>query len=341
MEGPAEARSGDELNYRFVVRNDGTGTASEVILRTTLPAQLKHGEGDDLEYEIDTLEPNEEREIVLTLVANKPGEEKFQAEVISTAESVVQRELPINVIGAQLKLERLGPERRYVGRPAEFQNIVTNDTRFEATDIVIRESVPDGMKFVSAKSGGEYDSRKRIITWEIPRIEAEKQVLLDVELIPETAGDQETVVEVQELKGFRSNVVKIVAVEDLHNITAETSRLDGAVQIGEKFKFSITIENRGTALAGGVQLVVKVPPEIKILEGGTKEENIVARRTSKNEVVYNPVEHIKPGEKKVFHLVLQGQEEITNGLVEGRVNYSGMKNPLIVSETVTIFSDSP
>lgn len=342
MDGPGEAKSGDELEYRYVVRNDGTGTASDVILRTVLPAGLKHTEGDDLEYEIGTLKPSEERTVTLAVVAAKPGDFKNIAEVSSAGDAMAERETDVRIIGSQIKVERMGPERRYLNSTAEFINIVTNETRFPAMNIEVREAIPDGMKFVSAGKGGQYDRSQHMIVWTIDRIEPEKQVNLDVQLMPEVAGEHQSLVEVHEERGFKSHLTRNVSIEHIHKIGADTSRLDGPVMVGARFQFSITIENQGTADATGVSLRVDVPEEIRILEGGSVEGNIVAKRLKEgNGIVFDTVAKIEPKQKKVFRLVLQGQQQITNGAIEGTLSYDSLKKPLIVSEAVTVVSENP
>lgn len=339
LTGPTEARLGDEVSFRYVVRNDGSGEAKDVILRSVLPESLKHSEGRDLEYEIESLASNEEREINLTVIAAEPGSFRNTAEITSAGVETATAQAEIHIVGAQLKVERLGPERRYVGKAAQFQNIITNETNFEATDAVVQERVPEGMKFVSAPSG-EYNPQTRLITWKLDRIAPGKQVLLDVELLPEAAGQLDAIVEVVENAGFRSRATRVVAIEDLHNVSADISRMDGPVAIGEKFTFTITLDNRGTATANEVQLTVQVPAQIKILAAGSKEQGIAARLGQGNTVVYNPVVKVAPDELKTFQLVLQGQEAVRNGVVKAQLKYAEMQEPLVVSESVTVYSDS-
>ena len=41
---------------------------------------------------------------------------------------------PVTVIGKQLQLERRGASRRFVGRPATYENVIQNETTFDAFD---------------------------------------------------------------------------------------------------------------------------------------------------------------------------------------------------------------
>lgn len=338
MTGPSDVRLGDEISFRFVIRNEGSGDARDVILRNVLPAGLQHPEGNDLEYEISLLPRGEEREVTLSVVAAEPGEYSSLAEVTSSGIAADSASLPITIVGAQLSLERLGPQRRYVGRAARYQNVVSNDTPFAAANAVVIERVPEGMRFVSASHNGEYNPAERLITWRIPQIPSGKQALLDVELTAERPGDMDSVVELIEEAGFRTRATKTIAIEDLHNVSADTSRLEGPVAVGEKFGFAIVVDNRGTAVATNVQLAVEVPAQITVLAAGTTE--LKATRTAGNVVRYASVLEIRPDEQQVFQLTLQGAAPVQNALIKAQVRYDGMPQPLVVSESVTVYSDS-
>lgn len=338
--GPKEVKVGDEVRLHYVIRNNGSGDASKVILRSVLPPGLKHSEGGDLEYEIDVLAAGDREEIDLTVVAAEPGHWNAVSEVTASGISADKATTGIDIIGSQLTIQRLGPDRRFVGRSAKFQNIIANETNFEANNAVVMEQVPEGMRFVTADNGGEFNPQTRQISWQIPRLAPGKQTVLEVELEALVAGQQQTAVEVIETAGFRSRATEntVVTVEDYENMTADISRQDAPVAIGETFGFTITIENRGTAVAKGVEMAIEVPQEIDVKAAGTR--SIPARRQG-NTVRYAIVPEIPPGEKMMFELKLQGQKPAQNAVVRASLKYEQMREPLIVSESVTIFDDRP
>ncbi len=339
---PKEVKVGDEVQLQYVIRNSGTGDASNVILRSVLPPGLKHPEGGDLEYEIELLQAGDQETIDLTVVAAEPGEQiRVTTEVTASGVSADQSTTDIAIVGAQLSIERLGPERRFVGRSATYQNIVTNETNFEAANAIVVEQIPEGMRFLSASHDGEYNPESRQVRWAIDRLLPGKQAVLEIELKAETAGQMETTVEVSENAGFRSRADEntVVTVEDLHNVTADISRQDEPVAIGERFGFTITIDNRGTAVARNVQMSVQVPPEIKVLAAGTRE--VAGKLMSGNLVKYDSVLTIQPDTNMTFQLTLQGQQGVRNALVQAYLKYDEMQEPLIVSESVTVYDDQP
>lgn len=340
--GPTEVKVGDEVPLTFTIRNRGTGDASNVILRSVLPVSLKHPEGGDLEYEIELLRAGDSETVDLTVVAAEPGDRILvSAEVTAAGMAAAKARAEVGIVGAQLSLTRLGPEKRYVGRSATYQNIVTNESRFEAVNATVVEVVPEGMRFVSASHGGEYDPDHRRIRWVIPRLAPGKQALLEVELTAEESGQLETQVEVTEEAGFRTPLTEntVVVVEDLHNVTADISRQDAPVAIGERFGFTITIDNRGTAVARNVEMSIRVPTEIRVLAAGTRQVrgNLVADNTVK----YSIVTEIQPGKSMTYQVTLQGEKPVRNAHVEAYLTYDEMPEPLIVSESVTVIDDRP
>jgi uncharacterized repeat protein (TIGR01451 family) len=340
--GPEEVRVGDEVALRFVIRNDGTADASNVILRSVLPPGLKHPEGVDLEYEISLLPAGGRETVDLTVVAAEPGDRiRINSELSTAGTAVSTTSTDISIVGAQLTIQRLGPERRYVGRTARFQNIVTNDTNFDATDAVVVESIPDGMKFVSAGADGQYNPDRREVRWEIPVVAAGRQQVLEIELEASAAGQMESLIEVIESAGFRSQAEDntVVTVEDFHNVTANISRQDEPVAIGERFGFTITVENRGTADARNVQLAIEIPEEIKPLAAGTRE--VPGDLVRGNIVRFARVERIAPQDKMTFQVTLQGQVAVRNARVQAFLKCDEMAKELIVSESITVFDDRP
>lgn len=344
LTGPPEVRMGDEVKYRYVVTNQGTGEARDVIVRSVLPSGLAHPEGNDLEYEILNLAPEESREVVLTLVGAEPGDHRTVAEVSARGGAKDQAELAISIIGAQLRVDRMGPQRRFVGRSATYENIVKNDTNFEARDAQVVEQIPIGMQFVSSSDQGDYNPQDRSVTWHIQRLTPGEQKSLKIELTALSVGSQQSVVTVVENSGFRDQAVAVTAVEDLHNVSADISRLDGPKQVGEMFGFSITIDNRGTGDATDVELVVEVPPELDVVGAGSAElrAGLVAGEQGRivpKVVRYSRIIRIQPQQQKEFELKLKGLAPVRNALVKAQVRYKQLEEPLIISESVTIYRD--
>ncbi|MEZ6045480.1 MAG: hypothetical protein R3C11_07835 [Planctomycetaceae bacterium] len=78
----------------------------------------------------------------------------------------------LTIGGNRLSLSRKGPKARYLGKDATFETTVTNDSETVARNVVVTEFVPEGMKFVAAGQGGQFDPVDHVINWIIPEIPA-------------------------------------------------------------------------------------------------------------------------------------------------------------------------
>jgi len=342
MDGPDKVQLGQEVAYRYILINEGSGEARDVFIRTLLPASggLKHSQGRDLEYEISAMKPGEQREIMLAVVAGEPGDHSAKVEVTASGRVAATAGWRTTVIGAQLQIVRRGPKRRFVNRSATYENIITNETTFEARDAKVVEQIPAGMQYINSDSGGVYDDNQHTVTWMINRLGAGQSEQLQLELMPMQAGNMESVVTILENVGIQSDdYVSTTVVEDLHNVSATISQLDGPLAVGEEFGFTINIDNRGTAEARDVNLRVKVPREIQVMAAGSKTVQAGLDPKEANTVQYNMIVRIEPGQQQAFELKLKGKQPVSNGMVEATVQYEHMNAPLVVSESVTVYDE--
>lgn len=339
---PREVKVGSEVKLRYIVTNSGDGAATDVMLRSDLPPGLRNPIGNDLEYNIDTMQPGEEREVELDVVAAEPGEFISTAEILAAGMAPQSTESSMRIIGQQIQVVRSGPQRRYVGRPAVYENILTNETSFDASEIRVVERVPEGMRFDKASHQGVYNPEKRLVTWDVNQIGPGETETLKIRLVAETVGDQESSVTVIENAGFETAARHTTAVEDLHNIGMRMSVLNGPVPVGREFGFDIVVQNRGTADATGVRLTIDVPDGVmgvSVGKGGPKATPSI--ESGHLQYHFDPLEKIESGQEMNFRINFKATRAISNGIVNARISYDQMQNELVTSEAVTASDEAP
>lgn len=336
-----EVKLGNETQLRFLARNEGDGTAHDVVLRSNLPAGLRHPIGDDLEYSIGTLEPNEEREVILDVVAAEPGNFSSRSEIIADGAASGSADTKIHIVGQQVEILRQGPPKRYVNRSAVYSNILTNDTAFPASDIVVVETVPSGMKFEKASHNGAWNPEDSTVVWRLRELPAGETTTLKIELLARTAGKQESTVTVIENAGFKSAATHITAVEDINHMGARISGNDRPVAVGEVFSFDITVQNRGTTQATGVVLTIDLPPGIKGMSTGKNGPQARPYREGDRTLIrFDPVE-IAASDEMVFRVNLKATGKMTDESVHARIRYDQTGKELVTTESVTAYFNGP
>lgn len=339
---PREVKVGSEVKLRYVVTNTGDGEATDVMLRSDLPDGLRNPLGNDLEYNIESMRPGEEREVELDVIAAEPGEFTSTAEILAAGMAPQSTENTLRIIGQQIQVVRRGPQRRYVGRSAVYENILTNETSFEASGIRVVERVPEGMKFDKASHNGVYNPQERAVTWSLAQIPAGETETLKIRLVAESSGDQESSVTVVENAGYETAARHVTAVEDLHNIGMRMSVLSGPVPVGREFGFDIVVQNRGTADATGVRLTIDLPDGIigvSVGKGGPRANPSI--ESGQLQYHFEPVDRIAPGREMMFRINLKASKRMSNGIVNARISYDQMTRELVTSEAVTVADDAP
>ena len=335
LQGAREARVGETMTFRYRVTNVGSGDASNVMIRNPLPTQLQHPAGNDIEYPVGDLPAGKSKDVELQLVAAGPGDIRNSAVVVADGGIQSPGEARVNILGAQLQVKRRGPARRFLGRRGEYENIVTNDTHRDADNATLVEYVPRGMKLENVFSGGQWNELKRTITWSIPRIRAGESLSFKAVLVPETAGNHESIVQVIEQAGFKSKANLTTQVVHLDNMGLQLSELSGPVAIGERVVFTINVKNRGTSTATRTVLMLDVPQEL----GPAEEAGPMEARQRGQRVEFAPIPQLAPGEQKRFQVAFTAKAMANDVRLRAFVKSDQMPKTLNTEESITIYDE--
>lgn len=105
---PERLNVGDACPIKFKITNTGEAKAMQVVLRESLPAELKHDEGRLLDHDLGSLEPGESREAQLTVTASAAGTAVHEAKLLVDGK----------VRGEAVERNVVIAERRPVPKPA-------------------------------------------------------------------------------------------------------------------------------------------------------------------------------------------------------------------------------
>lgn len=344
LTGPKEVMIGDAVVYKYRLTNEGSGEASNVIIRSALPKGLEHPQGPDLEYPIGSIPPGASRDVTLKLAAVQPGDLLNSAVVTADGGISKKVDAPITVIGQQLDISRRGPARRYIGRPGTYENVVVNVSRRRSVNAVVFEKIPPGMQFVSAGAGGQYDRNRRQVAWKINSLEPNQEKILQVTLKPTSSGEQASVVQVMEQSGLTMKKQSMTVVKNLMTMGLDISEVDAPVAVGEKMQFTIRARNRGTAATRNVRLAVFVPSEFQVRSAGPMGARPVRNAENGQEIQFDALESIEAGKSRDFTITLlaaqlaAGESE-SDVRLRAVIQSDEMQKPLQTERAIRIYSD--
>ncbi len=263
---PETAQVGQEVILKFTVKNSGKVIAHNVIIRNILPKMFSHSDGEDLEYEIGTMAAGETKEVALKISASQMGDGVNHASVTAKGGVTAKSKSPISVTGERLELVRRGPKTKFKGKEFIYSNTVQNKSRQTIKGARILEKVPEGLKFIGASNGGEYDEKKRIVSWNINSISPDETQEYKIKVVGYETGIKSSQVAVIDTNGARSIAKSETKIKGFSSLNLKLTSFDTPLTVGETIAVKVRAQNRGSASATNVQLNIQIPPELKLLE---------------------------------------------------------------------------
>ncbi len=264
LSGPSKARLGKPVVFEFSVRNNGTDTASGVVIRNLLPAGLTHPGGDDLEYAVGDLEPGASKSIRLSLTAAQEGEVVNRAVVTADGGVKVEESARVTIVGTDLVVSRTGPAKRYVGRTAIFTNVVANNGEVPLENVTIVETLPKEIDFVEAASGGQYNPAKHVVAWRVDRLGPKESRVLKVKLRPKSPGRYTCTISAKSETGAEASTEAETQAIGYSALGLDVEGGGPPVFVGDTVTFTVSPKNRGTTNAKNVVVDVTISPELEL-----------------------------------------------------------------------------
>jgi len=178
---PAYYNVGEDVVYTVTLRNTGPDTATGVVLTDTIPAGLS--------FVIATNGGTESGGVVTWNVGNLGLNEAFTALVTALVNAGTQGQSPTNTASAYnlqnptpvtatsdihvntapMTITKTAGQSSYnVGETVTYTIDVSNGVEVDtATGVVVTDTLPAGLTFLSASDGGVWDANTRTVTWTV------------------------------------------------------------------------------------------------------------------------------------------------------------------------------
>jgi uncharacterized repeat protein (TIGR01451 family) len=337
MNGPLETAVGDVPVYRFRVSNHGDGDASNVLVKSAIPNLFSHPSGSELEYDVGALQPGQTREFQLALSAVKAGQAATSVSVLSGGQEHDRVSADVVVLASRLSIERTGPERRFVNRPANYTTQVTNQSSEPLRNVTVVETLAAGMELAAVPEHGRYDPTRRTITWVAPQIGPQETRQFRSTLVTTDPGAYATSVQVWDAAGNKAEATSQLQVAGFSSLkvdVAQTSQQGGEVAVGEQVALRMTMANRGSAAASDVVAEFEIPPELEFVAARPEHYTLEDRK-----VRFEAVPQMDVNAQQVIDIVCvarqPGRPRIAASI------WSKEQNPIRQEEAVVVFREEP
>ncbi len=324
----------EQITVKIKITNQGSGAANDIVLFDSLPPQVRHPQGSELEFDVGNLKPNESREINLTLTGANPGRVSNTIAARGDGSVSAQAQVDFAVIAPALKVDVAGPKLRYLERRAVHTFTVANPGTATAHDIQLVSHLPSALKFVSANNSGYYDPKTHAVYWsleELPQGEAGSVKLVTVPVEP---GKHTLRVETKAERDLSDRKEEEIIVEGLAALFFEVVDLEDPVEVGGETTYEVRVLNQGTKTANNIRVAALLPPQLRALAAeGPTQSTVEAGR-----VIFAPLQRLAPKADSTFRIRVQGVEE-GDQRIRVQVQSDEMSSPVTKEESTNVYAD--
>ena len=253
---------GDNVTYTVKVTNDGIGDANNVVITDVLDKGLKFlNATGNFTYD-------EKTGIITWTVDLDKGETKtFNVNVTVLGYGVLPNTVAVGnktavrniTVPEIITVKEVNSSDIHIGDEITYTITVSNPGKINATNVVIRDILPEGLKFINASNGGVYDPVTGIITW-ILNITANSTVDLTADVCVNKSGNITNTVNV----GNKTSNCTIESgdIVDLEiHIVADKSE----IYVGDNVVYTVTVINNGPSDAINTIANILIPNALSIL----------------------------------------------------------------------------
>ena len=337
---------GDTVTYTVVVTNNGVVDAKQVVVRDILDKGLKFVKATG-EYTFD-----EDSRTVTWIVDLAKGESQtFYVAAVAEAYGVLTNDVTVgdNTASADVVVPEINPDKianitnPNFGDKVDYTVTVTNDGIGDAKDVVVRDVLGEGLKFVSATGNYTFDEVTRTVTWIVDLAKGESKVFSVIATVSGYGNVTNSLVVGNKTAGVNVTVPEINP-DKIANITNPN--------FGDKVDYTVTVTNDGIGDAKDV--VVR-----DVLGEGLKFVSATGEYTwDEDSRTVTWIVDLAKGESRTFYVdaIVSGYGNVTNSLIVGNKTISvnvtvpeiipdktvGIENPNFgdtVNYTVTVTND--
>lgn len=291
----------DPIVATFEVKNTGSGAASNVKIKDTLPAGLTTTDGKStIEFDAGTLASGQARQFSANLKAAKSG--KYENNATASADDGLtanSNTVATTVTQPQLKLAAECPTGGPVGRSGRnftFKFTVSN-TGDAGCSTTVTAPVPAGTTFVSADNGGTAGPNG--VTWNVGSLAAGASKAVSMTVKAVSAGSFSASASANCPCAGTVTANCTVATTGLPDIGTLITDDDGVVDVGVNHTFRYEVKNQGFVDLTNVKAVFT-------LDEGLSFVSSDAAANAAGQTITVNVGTLKPGDIKRFNIVAKG-----------------------------------
>ncbi len=301
---PAGAILCDNIPFKIVVTNSGTGTARNVRIVNTLPTGLLTTEGkSELLFDAGNLSEGQSRQFSTYLRAIKTG--KYVGKTVATATDLKSKSQENTIVVGKpvLTISKTGTEQQYAGKVVTYAITVTNKGDAPAKDIIVEDTIPRGVTSIKATAGAKLTSSRKVL-WRLGTLAPDASQKVRVSYVPTQVG---TLINKTTAIAYCAEVVTASAetsVTGISGVLLEVVDDEDPIEIGTNATYIIRVVNQGSAPATGISIVCGLEGNVRYVSSTGATTGLVEG----NMITFALLDSLAPKTKATWRVVVQALE---------------------------------
>jgi uncharacterized repeat protein (TIGR01451 family) len=327
---------GETATFTFTVSNTGDGPMEMVRFFALLGEGLEHSRGRRVDFEVGNLSPGESRNVQIICGTRGGGEQRCEGHAEAEGGMKIQHTATVHVVMPRLDLAIIGPGLRYLDRKATYTLKLTNPGDAPATNVSVTDTLPAGLKYLSASDGGRHDPSSRTVTWYVGEVAPGQSREVKVDVVATAIGDQKHHAMAQATRGVRVETDMMTVVEGLSSLVLDVSDTEDPVEVGSSMAYEIKLTNTGSKTENAIRLTCQLPDKMEFKNA----LGPVRYRQEGHTLVFEPIASLAPGAEVSIRLNVR---PVTPGDARfiTKVTSASMTEPIVEMEATLVYADMP
>ena len=305
---PAESLKCNRIPISYVVTNEGTATACDIMIEDTLPNGMVTSDGGNrLLFTIESLEPGECQEFKAVVDATKSGQ--YASSAIATARQggKATSNLPETMVTEPiLSISETCPASQYIGRSLTYEIMVSNTGNGAANDTMVTATIPEHTTFKSSSAGGVCKATApSCVTWNIGTLKPDSSKVLTMKLMLDEPGTLETTATARAFCAEEVSDTCKTVLEGIPGILLEVIDISDPIEVGGTETYIITVTNQGSALDTNIQISAFLEDNMQYISATGPTEAMV----DGDKITFSALDQLAPKESASWRVNVKAVSE--------------------------------
>jgi len=305
LDGPKEIGACDVAVYNIEVTNNGSGVAKNVKIKHHLPAGMK---AEIADFVAGDLAPGQKK--AFKVVANPVSTGQHIHKSSASGEGNLAHEtttITTIVKKPLLKITRIAPELRYLGRDIEVDITVENAGDGVAKNTVIEDVIGPHGRFASASDGGVNTGNR--VVWNLGDLNPGAKKTVKVTYSSTSMNDHDGTTSVVAVCADAVKNLSKTVVQGIAGMLLNGSDDPDPIEVGKTTTYTMLVTNQGSAPLTQVEFWCTMDAddsmELVSASGTTPAGPIAGQKGAGRRIDFPKVAVIPPGQTATYVVVIK------------------------------------